>query len=123
MTVVQKPEISVTPTMIGRACIPYVAPSEVNRASYKPVAMAAPMITQASKNTGSDGAAAISNRPAARIGPWAPSTRRPPRRAISRPQSGDSRLATSRPIEAAPSTHWCDQPVSAAIGSASTPSR
>ena len=82
--------------------------------------MAAPTTIQPSRYTGRIGATPMIASPAANSIELAARTGRPPRRSISRPTRGEISPATSRPIDAPPTTQPSVQPVSATIGSAST---
>ena len=69
---------------------------------------------------GRDGASPIPASPAAKSSELAASTGRPPCRPMIRPTGGEISPAVNRPMEAPPTTHPSDQPVSATIGPDST---
>ncbi|MCY1443666.1 hypothetical protein D9M71_600920 [compost metagenome] len=76
--VVAKPEIKVIPVIALPARSAYRAPRVANRASYRPMAMPAPMMIQASRNTSRLWALATISRPAPTTMPLAANCSRPP---------------------------------------------
>jgi hypothetical protein len=85
--------------------------------------MPRPITTQAARYAGALGASERPARPAASSAELALRTGRPPWRSIARPTRGEIVPAARSPSETPPTTRESGQPVSAAIGFASTASR
>ncbi|MNT68011.1 hypothetical protein D3C72_2062060 [compost metagenome] len=102
VSVVAKPEINVMPVIARPARSAYSAPRVANKASYSPIAMPVPMITQANMNTCRLWQFATISRPIPTTAPLPASCTRPPWRATSRLESGASNAETINPSDSAP---------------------
>ncbi|CEP35579.1 Putative uncharacterized protein [Halomonas sp. R57-5] len=116
--VLANPASSVTPVIEARALRPNSRPRVAKAASYSPIAMPTPVISQASIRLNTPWDSAMMTKPNARTTLDAISTPRPPCWSIKRPTLGPSMAVNSKATENAANTQLGDIPSSRAMGTA-----